>query len=739
MGKIDCIKKQINRYSKKGKVREGKRVEGMEQKINVLLVDDRPENLLALEGVLGDLNYNLVRAYSGEEALKCLMKDEFAVILLDVQMPGLNGFETAEIIKSRPKTKDTPIIFITAISKEAENVFTGYSVGAIDYIFKPFEPNVLKSKIKSFITIYLTKKGIETKADLLLEKTQELQEANQELQELTFQLRKTEALAGIVRNTSMDTMITYNEDFDIVTVNPAVKKMFGYDETELIGKKVMKLIPALALAKEFGHKVKKRLEVIGVRKDTSNFPAEIQVGMAALEDQVIYACTVRDISELKQQMAALTHQALHDSLTALPNRTLLYDRLDQGIISAKKTQKPFSLIFIDLDSFKSINDALGHHYGDRLIQQVGWRLQSLVKETDTVARLGGDEFALFLPMISEEQTLELAKEINLAIEQPFKIDDHVLTIRLSQGIVYYPIHGENVETLMKRADISMYTAKKMNEGYSVFSPEFDTHSIEKLNLIGDLKDALESEKLMPYYQPLADIETNRIVGVEVLLRWIHPIHGFIPPSQFIPIAEQNGLMEKLTIWVLEKALQQSKEWREKGLHLNVSVNLSASNLQDMELSNNVRELLDKYRVDPSILTLEITESFIISNPSRAMEVLQRLSSMGVKLSIDDFGTGYSSLAYLKKLPVDEIKVDKSFVIDMLEHKNDEMIVRTVVNLAHNLGLRVVAEGIESKEVWDRLASFNCDTAQGYYLSAPIPAEELFLLYAEREMLFNSNG
>lgn len=699
--------------------------------VNVLLVDDRPENLLALEAVLGDMNYNLIRAYSGEEALKCLLKDEFAVILLDVQMPGLSGFETAKIIKSRPKTKDTPIIFITAISKAPENVFTGYSVGAIDYVFKPFEPDVLKSKIESFSLIHQTKRGLVSQAEQLLEKTLDLEKINQELTDISLQLRRTEALARVVRDTSIDTMITYNDSFEIVTVNPAVTTMFGYDESELIGEKVMKLIPALLLAKEYGHEVEKRMEVIGLRKDTSDFPAEIVLGMATMEGHVIYACTVRDISELKQQMNALEHQALHDSLTSLPNRTLLFDRLEQGILSSKNEQNQLSLIVIDLDNFKTINDTLGHHYGDLLLKQVGSRLSDLVRETDTVARLGGDEFALFLPMTTQEQTIEMANKIISSIEQPFLIDDHNLSVCLSQGLVFYPDHGENVETLMKRADIAMYTAKRSDRAYSIYSSELDTHTIEQLNLIGEFRDALDHDKLMLHYQPQVDMKTREVIGAEVLLRWMHPLQGFIPPDQFIPMAEQNGLMKRLTMWVLDKALQQSKKWDEEGLDLHISVNLSATNLQDLDLCENVKALLDKYNIDPQALTLEITESFIMSNPTRAMETLKKLSALGVKLSIDDFGTGYSSLAYLKMLPVNEIKVDKSFVIDMIEDNNDEMIVRTVINLAHNLGLRVVAEGIESEEVWNKLTSWGCDTAQGYYLRAPASVESFNSWFIER--------
>lgn len=704
--------------------------------VNVLIVDDRPENLLALEAVLGDMDYNLIRAYSGEEALKCLLNDDFAVILLDVQMPVLSGFETAKIIKSRPKTKDIPIIFITANSKAPENVYTGYSVGAIDYVFKPFEPDVLKSKIHSLSLIHQSKRELVSQAEQLLKKSNELEKINQELIDITQQLRRTEAFTRVIRDTSIDTMITYNDHFEIVTVNPAVVRMFGYDELELLGERVTKIIPALLSTKEFEHDIEKRIEVVGIRKDTSEFPAEIMLGMETIDGHVIFACTVRDISELKQQMNALEHQALHDSLTCLPNRTLLFDRLEQGILTSKNEQHPLSLIVLDLDNFKTINDTLGHHYGDLLLKQVGNRLANIVRETDTVARLGGDEFALFLPITSQEQTLLMANKIISAMEQPFILDDHTLAVYLSQGIVFYPDHGDNVETLMKRADIAMYTAKRTDNAFSIYSPELDTHTIKQLKLTGDFRNALDNHKLMLYYQPQVEMKTKKIIGVEVLLRWMHPVHGFIPPDQFIPMAEQNGLMKKLTMWVLDESLQQSKKWMNDGIKLNLSVNLSASNLQDIHLSENVKSLLEKHQIDPESLTLEITESSMMSNPIRAMETLKKLSSIGIKLSIDDFGTGYSSLAYLKMLPVNEIKVDKSFVMDMIEDKNDAMIVRTVINLAHNLGLQVVAEGIESEDIWDKLATWGCDIAQGYYLSAPAQVESFNSWYLQRMGVFS---
>jgi diguanylate cyclase (GGDEF)-like protein/PAS domain S-box-containing protein len=703
-------------------------------KINILLVDDRPQNLFALEAVLSNPNYNLVKAASGEEALKFLFREEFAVILLDVQMPGLSGFETAAIIKSREKTKHIPIIFVTAINKEPEHVFSGYSVGAVDYLFKPFEPESLKAKVDNFAHIYLNSANLKHQAQLLKRSSRELEKANKELLRIASHLRKAEAIARVIGDTSIDTMVTFNHLGKLLTVNPAVEGMFSYKKEELVGGNIVSLIPKFS-EKRFSslfnfsesemRKVilNKLIELNAVRKDGTIFPAEIQVGEAYIDEEVIYACTIRDITERKKQLAKLKHQALHDNLTGLPNRGFLYEKLQYEINSCKISNCDLLLLIFDLDHFKAINDTLGHHYGDILLQTVSSRLNEVTKEGDTVARLGGDEFAILLPQCELSGAVTFAKEMIKLIEQPFDLNGQTLSIRPSVGIAVYPSHGNDVETLMRRADIAMYNAKRSNSGYAVYSIENDSSSLNELQLISELRDCIENNKLMIYYQPKVDMKTEKIYEAEALVRWVHPLHGFIPPDEFIKIAEQNGLIKSLTLWVLDHAIQQVRAWHEEGLTMKVAVNLSTLNLQDYLLPEQIFHLLQKWGVNSSSLILEITESFIMSNPKRAMEVLLKLKEMGVKLSIDDFGTGYSSLAYLKNLPVDEIKVDKSFVIDMTKDPNDEMIVRSVISLAHNLGIAVVAEGVESQEILDKLMILNCDSVQGYFISKPIPAKE----------------
>lgn len=696
---------------------------GQEKKVNILLVDDRPENLLALEAVLGDGDYNLYKANSGEEALKYLLTHDFATILLDVQMPDMNGFETAKFIKLRQKTKDIPIIFVTAISKEPEHVSTGYSVGAIDYMFKPFEPETLKSKVEAFVYIYKNQQEVIGQKELLQQRTHELERANKELACTAVELQRTEALARVIGETSIDTMITYDDQGKILTANLALEKMFGYSVEELLGEDLSILVPS------FFHEEIKNIndskvslkEFKAIRQDRSAFPAEIQIGSTYLEKSLIYACTIRDISERKQQMVALEYQALHDGLTGLPNRTFLNNQLEQYI--QEQSDQSMALLIIDLDNFKSINDTLGHFHGDILLQKVGERLRKTLYPSETIARLGGDEFAIVLPNKNREKAIIKALQILESLEEPFSLEGHYLTIAPSIGIALFPEHGNDVVSLMRRADVAMYLAKRTGQGFVVFSNEQEETNLASLLLMGELQEAIEHEGLMLYYQPKVDLKSGCFMDVEALVRWNHPQQGFIPPDRFIPLAEQMGLIKPLTQWVLNKALEQCYLWNQEGLDIRVAVNLSVRNLQDLELPNQVGKLLKEWKVKPCNLVLEITESFLISDPIRAMDVLSSLNDLGVGLSIDDFGTGYSSLSYLKKLPVQEIKVDKSFVMDMVNDKNDALIVRSIVNLAHNLGLKVVAEGVESQEIWDVLEELGCDAAQGYYMSRPVPPKE----------------
>ena len=424
------------------------------------------------------------------------------------------------------------------------------------------------------------------------------------------------------------------------------------------------------------------------------------------------------------------HQALHDALTGLPNRTLFNQRVQRAITAAEASGASAAVMLIDLNRFKEVNDTLGHHNGDLLLQDFAHRLQNCLRPGDTVARLGGDEFAIVVPSVAGPPGAErVVNRILRALDEPFALHELTLDVDAAIGVALYPDHGEDPATLLRRADVAMYAAKGTLSGYEVYSAENDCYSPRRLALVSELRSAASRGELRVHYQPKSDLRSGRVTGLEALLRWHHPKHGPVSPEEFIPIAEQTGSIRALTTFVLEEALTQCGTWRRAGLNLDIAVNLSVRSLLDTDLPDEIGRLLTDTGVPPACLTLELTESSMMSDPIRTADVLERLHRLGAQLSIDDYGTGYSSLSYLRRLPVDEMKIDKSFVMSMSGEDDDDVIVRSTVDLGHNLGLRVVAEGVEDAASWARLAALGCDSAQGYWLSRPIPAEDVGPLLA----------
>jgi diguanylate cyclase (GGDEF)-like protein len=378
---------------------------------------------------------------------------------------------------------------------------------------------------------------------------------------------------------------------------------------------------------------------------------------------------------------------------------------------------------MDLDRFKEINDTLGHHTGDALLQAVARRLQQILSEPDMVARIGGDEFALLMPAANISHCSQIVQKVLNAITQPVAVEAMMLEIDLSLGIASYPDDSKTAAELIQHADVAMYLAKHSGEPYMHYDAAKDPHSLQRLTLMADLRHAAERHELSLHYQPKIDLARQRVIGVEALLRWQHPRLGNIAPDDFIPQAEQTGIIKSLTYWILDAAVKQCAEWNAAGIPIIVSVNLSARVAQDIRLPAEVATTLKRHGVNADQLELEITETAIMLDPVNAMEVLMRLDAMGVRLSIDDFGTGYTSLAYLKRLPVDEVKIDQSFVMNMLRDANDAMIVHSIIALAHNMHRSVAAEGVENKKILEALQALGCDTAQGYYFSKPLSAAD----------------
>jgi diguanylate cyclase (GGDEF)-like protein len=430
---------------------------------------------------------------------------------------------------------------------------------------------------------------------------------------------------------------------------------------------------------------------------------------------------------LRRQAAENRHQALHDGLTGLPNRTLFRDRVTHALVAARDEGRSVGVLIMDVDDFKDVNDTLGHHTGDMLLDQIGRRLVGQLRPSDTVARLGGDEFAVLLPGLSDaEEAMARALNLRAALDVPFGLGElRQVHAEASVGVALYPEHGDCADALIQHADVAMYEAKRARTGAEVYDAARDRYSPDRLALVGELRRAIGHDELVLHYQPKVNLSglDLSVTGAEALVRWQHPTRGLLPPAEFIPQAEHTGLMRPLTLWVLESALRQSEAWRARGLDIDISVNLSAASLADAALPDDVAALLTRFDVPAERLTLEITESMAMSDPSRAGVLLGRLHDLGVGLAIDDFGTGHSSLSYLSRLPVRELKIDRSFVMKIEDGDTDAVIVRSTIDLGHNLGLRVVAEGVENDTVLRWLSARGCDAIQGYGISPPLPAGE----------------
>jgi diguanylate cyclase (GGDEF)-like protein/PAS domain S-box-containing protein len=537
-------------------------------------------------------------------------------------------------------------------------------------------------------------------------------------------------------------MVLIDLDGRVIDSNPAIQALLGHSHAELAGRRLS----------GFVHPAERRRTRAAYRrmiaKDESSL--RLQHRFVSRDGEVLWVdasaslvrdsdgrksfaiVMVQDVTQRKKAEAALLsqaalneHQALHDGLTGLANRRLFRDRIDQAVKAGRRTDARVAVMVMDLDGFKEINDSLGHAAGDDLLVELGRRLQTSVRGSDTVARLGGDEFGVLLPDASGPDDVAFTVErMQTAIETPITLQGLSLSLESSIGIALYPDDGNDVETLLRCADGAMYQAKEEKSGSAFYDSSRIRQDTARLTLMGELRRALDRRELVLFYQPKAVLADGEVHAVEALLRWEHPVRGLVAPDEFIPAAQQTGLIKPLTRYVIDEALRQCRSWQDEGLRLAIAVNLSARNLLDADLPELVAALLERWNVESCLLELEITESAMLADPTRTKLILEQLSAMGIRLSIDDFGTGYSSLAYLKRLPVSEVKVDRSFVLNMEHDEDDATIVRSTIDLARNLGLDVVAEGVETKAVWDRLRTLGCTAAQGYYLSRPIPPPEL---------------
>ena len=682
--------------------------------IHTLIVEDSEEDTELLLRELQKGGYDPIheRVETRESLQAALDNRRWDIIFSDYTMPQFKGTEALALLRERGN--DTPFLFVSGTIGE-DRAVAAMKAGADDYI--------IKGNLKRLIPA-VNRELREAEVRRERKKAEEaLQESNQTLE-------------AVVQSSPL-AIIVIDPTGNVQMWNPAAEQILGWSAREVLGhpipirpeetKKETRDRGAEREVKRFVNLERRYKRKDGVLIDTS-----ISTSLLCNNNGEISGVMwiIADITDRKRAEATIKQMAYYDTLTALPNRTLLHDRLQQAIPAAADENKSVGLLLLDLDRFREINDTLGHPRGDALLQQIGPRLHAVLQPSDTIARLGGDEFAVMLPRIDSEQAALAAGRLLKALEKPFLIEGIPIVIEASIGMALSPEHGENPDSLIQHADIAMYVAKENKKGVALYSSKVDKHSPRRLALLGELRDAIENNHLFLVYQPKIHLRTRRVIGVEALVRWQHPQYGVIPPDQFITIAEHSGLIQPLTLWVVKTALDQCKIWQREGKAPNVAVNLSARNLEDPELPDQIARLLEASGVGSASLNLEITESALMVNPAQAMETLTRLNNMEIQLSIDDFGTGYSSLGYLKKLPVHQIKIDKSFVKEMATDEEDAIIVRSTIELTHNLGLKVVAEGVESEEVLEKLAALDCDAAQGYHISRPLPPSELNAWFTE---------
>ncbi|WP_257984380.1 putative bifunctional diguanylate cyclase/phosphodiesterase [Neobacillus cucumis] len=551
-----------------------------------------------------------------------------------------------------------------------------------------------------------------------------------------YQSIKFESKFRSVIEAATDAIILANRDGNIISWNKGAEITFGYKEKDVLGKNLQIIIPehlreahhrgmTRYLETQQPHVIGKTVELQGLKKGGEIFPIELSLATWKEGETIYFSSIIRDISERKQAEKKINQMVYRDPLTGLPNRRLLNDRLKHALDEADENKQFLSVMFIDLDRFKNINDSLGHAIGDQLLMEAAKRIQACVGESDTVCRQGGDEFIVLVPHSDTGTMTRMAEKMVDLFRQPIILGEYELFVTPSIGISIYPADGRDAETLIKHADTAMYRVKEQGKNnFEFYTPEMNEAISKKMKLEIGLRKAIENHELALVYQPQIDLETGKLFGLEALVRWDHHEWGMIPPDEFIALAEETGLILLIGEWVLYSACAQNKALQKEGYPpIRMAVNISSRQFQQPNFAGMVRKVLEDTGLDPMYLELELTES-IIQDSQYAISTMHTFKKMGIHLSIDDFGTGYSSLSYLKILPIDTLKIDRSFTRNIFIDPKDASLVSTIITMAHNLGLKVIAEGVETTEQLHFLKQQKCNGAQGYYISKPIPAKEI---------------
>ena len=686
------------------------------KKTVILIIDDDPTLRKTLVDILQLKGYDTLTAGDGAEGLSLLLKNGADLALIDLELPDISGLDLLSRIRTNHPT--TAVIILTG-NASLESAIEATSRGAYSYLTKPYEIDQLMVQIRRAI----------------------------EKQRADSALRESEAKFRGLLEAAPDGMVIVNDEQKIIMVNKQFEEMFGYDRSEVIGRNLGILIPPRFVHHQnYGRKYflspgKKLLgqdrEFYALRKDGSEFPMEINLSPLETLDGLIVSAAIRDVSERKSYVERLDYLDNHDRLTDLPNRVLLGDRLSQAMLNAERHRRQVAVLFIDLDSFKSINNSLGHDMGDRVLKLIAARLTACIRASDTVARQRSDKFVIVLSVLAEnDDAVQVTRKIQAAVSLPVEIDAQLIEISCCIGICLYPKDGKDAQTLLKKAELAVGHAKEQGpKTLQFFTDELNNRGATCITMDRCLRQALENDELAVHYQPQLDLISGRITGVEALLRWQSPELGMIPPSRFIPLAEETGLIIAIGEWVLRTAARQNRKWQDAGFPpLTMAVNLSPRQFWYPGINRTITEVLHDSGLEPHHLEIEITESMVMRDVENAIAMMKELKRLGVQISMDDFGTGYSSLSHLKRFPFDKLKMDISFVREMTFDPGSAAIAKTIIAMAHNLNLRVIAEGVETEGQLSSLRAHGCDEMQGFYFSRPLPPEEIEQMLREKRRL-----
>ena len=704
-------------------------------KRKILVVDDVPTNIAVLTEILMS-DYKLVCATNGKDALKLSLSSAPDLILLDIMMPEMDGYEVCRQLKSHDMTVNIPVVFLTA-KKEEEDEVKGLELGAVDYISKPFSSVILRHKVRIHIELKLHRDNLE---DIIRERTIEISKSHHKLhQEITERIQIQKALIEqrayfmqLFENSPHAIMIV-EPDGKVVAVNKGFEKIFGYAVEEIIGQYSKNLIVPEDLVAEdetyhqnilCGKIICK--ETFRLRKNGELIPVTFLGYSAFVKDKVEGVFILyEDISERKKFEAQILHQSFHDALTGVPNRALLKERLNRSLERSKRRKEyQFAVLMIDIDNFKSVNDSIGHLAGDKLLIQYADQIKQCIRSTDTIARMGGDEFAVLLEEFnSPREVFKIARRISNIGKSSFFIERNEIKISASIGMVIETKSYDIAENILRDADIAMYRVKETGKSsFRVFKKKMHLMTLESIKMQNDLRHAISRDEFVLYYQPIISVARKELTGFEALLRWQHPVRGMLAPNLFIPLAEETDLILPIGRIVIREACRQLKKWHDNipgAERLTMNVNISTKQFMDGELTNFIVQTLEENKLVPERLKLEITESLIVKNAKHVISKLSILKKHGVNVVLDDFGTGYSSLSYIKNFQIDSIKIDRSFINDIDRDDSSVEIVKTILTLCRNLGLGVVAEGVERKTQFKILKALNCEKIQGFYFSKPV--------------------